>query len=122
MHFRVPAGRPAASLAHALRGPVVLSSVIAALAAPAAASAAASPVVGSSSTASNVDSNAAGRAQSYRVKASASGSVSRLSVYLDRASTGSAVELGLYSAQNARLARCVVSSPRADAWNRCTFS
>src|SRR3954452_24417736 len=104
----VPAGRPAAALAHALRGLVLLSSVSAALAAPAAA-AGATPVVGASSTGSTVDSNAAGRAQTYRVTSSASGSVDRLSVYLDRTSTASSVELGLYTAQNARLARCVVT-------------
>src|SRR4051794_8453742 len=118
----VPAGRPAAALAHGLRGLVLLSSVSAALAAPAAAGAAATPVIGASSTGSTVDSNAAGRAQTYLATASASGAVDRLSVYLDRSSTASSVELGLYSGQNARLARCVVNSPRANAWNRCTFS
>jgi hypothetical protein len=81
--------------------------------------------VGSSTVPSGVDSNMVGRAQIYKLSSTATNSVDRLSTYLDGASTASKVELGLYSGSSAaskRLARCVVTTPNPNAWNRCTFS
>src|SRR5688500_4994630 len=76
--------------------------------------------LGSKTVGSKVERNGAGQAQDYRLRAAAGGEVSRLSVYLDRASTASSVELGVYSGTNATakslLARCVIKAPKAAAW------
>ena len=81
--------------------------------------------LGAHSSSKRAQSNTAGRAQDYRFTAPQSGKVSRLSLYLDRASTARALELGLYSgtagSARARLARCTVRSPRRGAWNRCVI-
>src|SRR4051812_37358213 len=70
--------------------------------------------------------NAKGVAQVYRFTAAQSGQVNRLSVYVDGASTASAVELALYdgSASRAvtRRAHCAISNPRKNAWNTCSFT
>jgi Right handed beta helix region/PKD domain len=110
---------PAAVLSHVPRRLVMLSCALVAVLATASAARA---DVGSTATGSSVDTNPAGRAQTYRVNATATGKVDRLSVYLDRSSTASRVALGLYSAQNAQLGTCTVSAPQAGAWNRCSFS
>jgi hypothetical protein len=90
---------------------------------PAAADAA---TVGTTAVYAPATSNAKGTAQIYRFPAQSSGTVDRLSVYLDGGSTASAVELGLYtrSASTAatRRAQCVIARPKADAWNRCSIT
>jgi hypothetical protein len=87
----------------------------------------ASASVGSASVGTAVDGNTAGRTQDYRVSASATEDVDRLSVYLDGSSTAKSVEIGLYQSASstragARLARCVVAAPVANAWNRCSIT
>jgi hypothetical protein len=71
-------------------------------------------------------SNTAGSGQAYRFTAPAKGTVDRLNVYLDAGNTAAKVEVGLYSGSTSsagtRRARCVISSPRAGAWNRCSVT
>jgi hypothetical protein len=106
--------RPRASRAAQL----ALLALTTAVAVPATADAA----VGTTSIGPAIDYNLAGRAQVYRYTAAADAKVNRLSIYLDASSTASAVELGLYDvARSSRAARCVITAPAADRWNRCTF-
>jgi hypothetical protein len=90
---------------------------------PAAADAA---TLGTTAVYTPTISNQNGVAQVYRFTAQSSGTIDRVSVYLDGANTASAVELGLYtgSASTAvtRRARCVINSPQAGAWNRCSVT
>jgi hypothetical protein len=83
-------------------------------------------VVGTTTLYSPVTKNAAGVAQAYRFKARSGARVNHLNVYLHRTSTASKVTVGLYtgSASRARKRRrqCTISSPRAGAWNRCSFA
>ncbi|WP_027005891.1 right-handed parallel beta-helix repeat-containing protein [Conexibacter woesei] len=91
----------------------------------AALPATASADIGSSSVGSTVDYNTPGRGQDFKLTAGSTASLTRLSIYLDKSSTGSKVELGLFSGSSAasrRLARCVITSPTPGAWNRCTFT
>lgn len=107
---------------HAVRIPAALLS-LAAVAALAPATAGAD--IGSSSVGSTVDYNTPGRAQDFKLTAGSTASLTRLSIYLDKSSTGSKVELGLFSGSTSaskRLARCVITAPTAGAWNRCTFT
>jgi hypothetical protein len=100
-----------------------LAALALALIAPAAASAA---TVGATAVYSPATSNTAGSGQAYRFTASAKGQVDRLNVYLDSSNTAAKVEVGLYSGSTSsagtRRARCVISSPRAGAWNRCSVT
>jgi hypothetical protein len=115
----------------ALIGPLVRARrllpalALAGLAVPATAAA----TVGPTAPGPVVDSNGPGQAQSYRVTSSATERVNTLSVYVDRSSTistSSRVELGLFagatSGPRSRLARCVITAVRRDAWNRCSFA
>src|SRR5262245_38384237 len=81
--------------------------------------------VGTTTVYSPSTNNAIGVAQAYRFTAQSGGQVDRLSVYLDGSSTASKVEVGLYtgsaSRAGTRRARCVISTPQANAWNRCSF-
>jgi beta-glucanase (GH16 family) len=94
-----------------------------ALVLPAAADAA---TVGTTTVYAPATTNDKGVAQVYRFTAQTSGNIDQLSVYLDGASTASAVELGLYSGSastaTTRRARCVIASPKAGAWNRCSVT
>jgi hypothetical protein len=67
--------------------------------------------------------NAAGRAEAFSQTASASGTVDRLSAYLDGTSTAAQFVVRFYtdasSRPDRRLARCTVTSPRAGAWESC---
>ena len=72
-------------------------------------------------------STAEGDAKAYRFTAASTGQVDRLNVYLDGASTASRVEVGLYSGSDSSAGArgrgwCVIDSPQANAWNRCTFT
>ena len=82
--------------------------------------------VGTTTVHSGGASTAKGDAKAYRFTAASSGPVDRLNVYLDDANTASEVEVGLYSGADSsagtRRGRCVISSPQANAWNRCTFT
>jgi hypothetical protein len=68
----------------------------------------------------------AGAAHTFRHRATASGPISRLSLYLARRSTASKLQLGLYanakSRPGRRLASCTVDGPVADSWNSCQVS
>jgi hypothetical protein len=100
-----------------------LAALAAALILPATAGAA---TVGTTIVFPPVTSNAQGAAQAYRFTAESSGPVDRLSIYLDGTSTADEVEVGLYSGSASSAgtlrARCVISSPQPNAWNRCTFT
>jgi len=75
-----------------------------------------------------VDTNAPGRAQDYRVTADATGTIDRLSIYLDGGNSATKIAIALYAAgasnsrAGARLAGCTIDAPQADGWNRCTIS
>src|SRR4051812_3488600 len=60
--------------------------------------------VGAVTVGASVDSNPPGLAQDYRAEADASGSVDRLNVFLDGASTAASVELGLYQSASSSTA------------------
>jgi PA14 domain len=70
-----------------------------------------------------IDTNVAGRAEAFSQTASASGTIDRLSFYLDGTSTASQVAVGLYSdaslSPGRRLGRCTVTRPRAGGWSSC---
>jgi hypothetical protein len=82
--------------------------------------------VGETAVFSGPASNPLGTAQGYVFTPDDSGTVDRLSFYLDGSNTASGVELGLYSgttdSATERLGRCVIASPQADAWNSCTIT
>lgn len=84
--------------------------------------------VGLATVGTDVDDNPAGRAQVYDSQAIGSGSINRLSVYLDSTSTASSVKLALYDASGSSstagslLGECTISSPTAGEWNRCSIS
>ena len=73
-----------------------------------------------------IDTNSIGRAKAFAQTASASGTIDRLSFYLDGTSTASEVAVGLYtdasSRPGRRLASCTVRRPRAGAWNSCSVA
>ena len=90
------------------------------------ACASAGAVVGSTTVGTSVDTNPMGRAQDYRVTATATEPVNRLSVYLDGSNTATAVHLGLFAngsdgTAGSRLGRCAITAPVANAWNRCAI-
>jgi len=79
--------------------------------------------VGTSTVHAHVAAKAPGVGQLYRFDGGSSGNVDRLNVYLDARSTARRVTIGLYAGRGRRAfvrrARCVISDPRAGAWNRC---
>jgi RHS repeat-associated protein len=82
--------------------------------------------VGTSTVQSTVDSDSAGEAEAFPDTASATGSINRLSIYLDSTSTASAVQLGVYTDSSSQpaslLGTCTIGSPVAGTWNRCSLS
>jgi hypothetical protein len=68
----------------------------------------------------SADSNGAGRAEAFRTTASASGTLSSLTVWVDSGSSGSLV-VGLYADSSnhpgALLAQGTLTSPTSSAWN-----
>ena len=102
---------------------LALATMALALILPATAGAA---TVGTTTVHSGGASTAKGVAKAYRFTAPSTGQVDRLNVYLDGASTASKVEVGLYSGSDSsagtRRGWCVISSPQANAWNRCSFT
>lgn len=81
--------------------------------------------IGSSIVGAQVGGKASGRAQSYRLTASA-GAVDRLNVYLDASNGANRVVLGLYSDRsngqpNQLLRSCTVRPAVGGAWNRCAI-
>ena len=81
-------------------------------------------LVGQQQLASTIDSNAAGVAEAFRATASASGTVTSLSAYVDASSTGTKLVLGLYSDKNGTpgnlLGQGSLTSPTKGAWNTVT--
>lgn len=84
--------------------------------------ASAQATIGPTTPGSDIATNPAGQARDYQVTSDATGNVDQLSIYLDGSNTASRVELGLYTGHRALLGRCVISTPAADKWNRCTFT
>jgi len=78
-------------------------------------------LVGQQQLASTVDSNAAGVAEAFRAIASASGTVTSLSVYVDASSNGTMLVVGIYSDKSGTpgnlLAQGSLSSPAKGSWN-----
>src|ERR1700730_3509329 len=81
------------SLFHRL---VVLSCVTAAAAVVASSAGAAKVLLGDQAVELKADSNAAGQAEAYQTTASASGTVTKLSVYVDTGSTATKLIAGVY--------------------------
>lgn len=79
-------------------------------------------LVGSAQVQPRVDSNPAGTAEASKYTATATGTVKRLSVYLDAASTATSVHLGLYTnAADGKPRKLLTSgritNPVAGTWN-----
>src|SRR3954471_4963086 len=68
---------------------------------------------------------AKGAAVAYRFRARLTSTVDRLRFFLDSTSTARKVQVGLYSGSASsarrRRARCMISTPRRNAWNQCSF-
>jgi hypothetical protein len=83
-------------------------------------------VVGNTALYPPVRNNAEGVADAYRFTAGSGGRVDHLNVYLHRTNTAKKVTLGIYSGSWTRAralsAQCTISSPRAGAWNSCSFA
>ena len=84
-----------------------------------------SPLVGSWQIQRNVDSNPAGTAEAFQYTAAHDGTTTRLSVYLDEASTARKVMLGLYTNTAADnpgtlLTSGTITEPTAGQWNSVT--
>ena len=81
-------------------------------------------LVGDQVVRSNVDSNPAGMAEAFQYTATASGSATRLVVYVDGGSTASQVVVGLYAdagnTPGALLAQGTIAAPVKGAWNTVT--
>ena len=80
------------------------------------------PLVGRAEVQPNVDSNPAGTAEAFRYTASATGTATRLSVYLDDANTATSVIVRLYTNTSGGnpgvlLTSGTITSPKAEAWN-----
>lgn len=82
--------------------------------------------VGTSTVQTTVDSDSVGEAEAFPDSASTTGSINRLSIYLDSTSTASSVKLGVYTDSSSQpaslLGSCTISSPVAGTWNRCSVS
>jgi hypothetical protein len=79
-------------------------------------------LVGVQTIGGNQDSNSAGMAEAFQYTAAASGSVAKLSVYIDSSSTATQVVVGLYTnnASNnpgSLLTQATIVSPVKGAWN-----
>lgn len=78
-------------------------------------------LVGTSSKRSTVDSNIAGQAQAYNYSASATGTVTSLSTYVDSTNGAKTIIVGLYSDSGGHpgslLTSGTISSPKASSWN-----
>jgi len=80
------------------------------------------PLVGNTQVQPNIDSSPPGTARAFRYTASTAGTVKKLSVYLDAASTATAVQIGLYTnGPHGRPGRLLTSGrithPVAGTWN-----
>jgi outer membrane protein assembly factor BamB len=86
-----------------------------------APSAQAATLFGDASIEPSLDSNTAGQAEAFQTTASASGTVSTLSVYLDSGSSATSVVAGLYSDASGHpgtlLTQATLAAPVAGAWN-----
>src|SRR4051794_15737485 len=111
---------------HAVRRTMKLPLALATLALVILPATAGAATVGTTSVYTPGTGNSAAVAQAYRFTAQSSGQVDGLNVYLDGSNTAGKVELGVYngsaSSAGALGARCGISSPRANAWNRCSVA
>jgi len=83
-------------------------------------------LIGISSIKSNLDNDSAGQAEAFQGRASAGGTVTTMSVYLDASNSATAVFVGLYSNAsghpNTLLGSGTIASPVAGQWNTVTIS
>lgn len=79
------------------------------------------PLVGNPAIAATVDNNPAGKAEAFRATASAAGTATQMSVYLDASSTATSVVLGLFTDANGHpgtlVTQGVIAAPIAGTWN-----
>jgi hypothetical protein len=83
-------------------------------------------LVGDKNIESTVDHNPAGAAEAFQYTAGASGTVNKLSVYIDAGSTATQVVVGLYGTAasgnpGALLAQGTIANPINGAWNAVTI-
>src|SRR3954468_19870378 len=89
-----------------------------------AAAAAPQTLIGDSTVQTTADSNGAGTAEAFKATASASGTTTKMSVYVASGNTAPTVVVGIYSDANghpgALLTKGTRSAPPAGAWNTVT--
>jgi hypothetical protein len=83
-------------------------------------------LLGTQTVQGNLDSNATGMAEAFQYTAATSGTVNKLSVYLDASSTASRVVVGLYADNagnpGAVLAQGTITAPVAGTFNEVAVS
>ena len=83
-------------------------------------------LAGNEGVGTSVSSAPAGAGEVYKITAAKTGTVTRLRLYVDGASTASALTLGMYADQSGtattRLGTGTISSPAANAWNEVTLT
>jgi primosomal replication protein N len=83
-------------------------------------------LLGDTSVESSTDSNPAGTAEAFPVRAAATGQVSSLSVYLDRSNSATSISVGMYADSNghpgALLTRGATSNALSGGWNQIIIS
>jgi outer membrane protein assembly factor BamB len=82
-------------------------------------------IVGSTTVQPQVDSNPAGTAEAFKTTASAAGTITSLSIYVDASSTATKLVAGLYADSSGRpgalLTQGTLNTPTAGAWNTVTL-
>jgi hypothetical protein len=91
------------------------------------ASASPTLVLGSNTVQSNQDDNSAGTAEAFQYTASASGTGTRLNVYVDTPNTATSIVVGIYTNNTSNnpgtlLAQATITSPAKGAWNTVTIA
>jgi outer membrane protein assembly factor BamB len=84
------------------------------------------PIVGTADVGNQQDQNSAGRAEAFLATANASGTVTKLSLFLDGASAATGVAVGIYADNGAGthpgalLTQATIATPAAGGWNAVT--
>src|SRR5262249_2993480 len=83
-------------------------------------------LIGTSSQGPTLDNNSAGQAEAFQATASATGTLTTMSVLLNASNTATTVFVGLYSNSNGHpktlLGSGTISSPQGGQWNTVTIS
>lgn len=86
-------------------------------------------VVGNSTVNTNLDTNPAGRAEAFRLKATASGKLTQMGIYLDATNKATKVQIGVYNNNggtngwpNKLIGSGTITNPVNGAWNTVTIA